>query len=91
MMGETSAEERAARVRQARQVLAGDEIAEPEETVGFGGRLAVGGSVELRYLLGLAALVVVTALVWALAGMGIGASLFFVALALALLMGWFIL
>jgi Flp pilus assembly protein TadB len=90
-VGNPNAEERAARVRQARQVLAGNEVAPPEEPVGFGSRFAFGGSVELRYLLGVAALIVVAALVWALAGMGVGATVVFVVLALALLMGWFIL
>lgn len=90
-MGNPNAEDRAARVRQARQVLAGNEIVPPAEPVDFGSRFSIGGSAEVRYLLGIAVLVVVAALVWALAGMGIGATLVLVLLALALLLGWFIL
>ena len=83
--------ERAARVRQARQVLAGNEIAPPEEASNPGGRLSLGGSAELRYLLGVAVLIVVAAVVWATAGMGVMATIVFLVLAVALLFGWFIL
>ncbi len=83
-------EDRAARVRQARQVLAGNEVTPPNDPVGFGDRFAVGGSGEFRYLLVLAALIVVSAAVWALWGMGAASAILFL-LALALLAGWFVL
>ncbi len=83
-------EERAARIRQARQVLAGNQIRPPDDPLGFDGRFALGGSRELRYFVVLAVLVVLAALVWAAWGMGPASPILFV-LALALLAGWFIL
>ena len=83
-------EERAARIRQARQVLAGTEIRPPDDPLGFGDRFTLGGSRELRYFVVLAALVVIAALVWAVWGMGPASPILFV-LALALLAGWFVL
>ena len=83
-------EERAARIRQARQVLAGTEIRPPDDPLGLGDRFALGGSRELRYFVVLAALVVIAALVWAAWGMGPASPILFV-LALALLAGWFVL
>lgn len=83
--------ERAARVRQARQVLAGNEIAPPEEAPNLGGRFSLGGSAELRYLLGVAVLIVLASVIWATAGMGVMATIVFLVLAVALLFGWFIL
>lgn len=90
-MGNPDPEERATRVRQARQVLAGNEIGPPEEPVGFGGRFSLGGSTELRYLLGVALLILVAAIIWATLGMGVVATVVFLTLAIALLFGWFIL
>ena len=83
-------DERAARIRQARQVLAGTEIRPPEEPLGFGSRFPLGGSAELRYFIALAALVLIAAVVWAAWGMGPASPILFV-LALALLAGWFLL
>jgi hypothetical protein len=83
-------EERAARIRQARQVLAGTEIRAPEEPLGFADRFSVGGSTELRYFVALAALVLIAVVVWAAWGMGPASPVIFV-LALALLAGWFLL
>lgn len=84
-------DERAARVRQARQVLAGNEIGPPDESVGFGNRFSSGGSTELRYLLGVALLILIAAIVWATLGMGVVATIVFLGLAVVLLFGWFIL
>ncbi len=83
-------EDRAARIRQARQVLAGSDITPPNDPIGFGDRFAIGGSGELRYLLVVAALIVGAAVVWALWGMLPASAVLFV-LALALLAGWFVL
>lgn len=83
-------EERAARIRQARQVLAGNDLAPADDGLGFGPRVVLGGSGELRYLIGLAVLVVLAAIVWAIWGIG-PASLILLVLAFALLAGWFVL
>ena len=83
-------EERAARIRQARQVLAGNEIRPPDDPLGFGERFAHGRVRELRYFLALALLVVLAAVVWVAWGMGPASPILFI-LALALLAGWFIL
>ncbi len=83
-------EERAARIRQARQVLAGTDVTAPDDPLGFGNRFALRSSSELRYFIALAVLIVVAALVWAVWGMGPASPVLF-ALALALLAGWFVL
>ncbi|MDQ3694033.1 MAG: hypothetical protein M3464_10435 [Chloroflexota bacterium] len=83
-------EERAARVRQARQVLAGNDLAPADDPLGFGPRVIMGGSGEFRYLVGLAVLVVLATIVWLIWGMG-PASLILLILAFALLAGWFVL
>ena len=59
-------DDRAARIRRARQVLAGNELTPPADTFGFGDRIVLGGSGELRYLLGLAALVLLAAIIFAI-------------------------
>ena len=83
-------DDRAARIRRARQVLAGNELTPPEDAFGIGGGSLLRGSGELRYLLGLAALVLIAAIVFAIWGMGAASPLIFL-LALALLAGWFVL
>ena len=83
-------DDRAARIRRARQVLAGNELTPPDDAFGFGERSVLGGSGELRYLLGLAALVLLAAVIFAIWGMGAASPLIFL-LALALLAGWFVL
>jgi hypothetical protein len=83
-------QDRAAKIRQARQVLVGTEIPPVNDSVGFGNRVALAGSAELRYLLGLAVMIVVAAAVWAFWGMGPASPILFL-LALALLAGWFLL
>ncbi len=83
-------QERAARVRQARQVLAGDELTPANDPLGFGPQVIMRGSGEFRYLVGLAALVVLATLVWLIWGMG-PASLILLVLAFALVAGWFVL
>lgn len=89
-MDNTGDDDRAARVRQARQVLAGSEITPPNDPIGFGDRYGAAVSGELRYLLGVAALIVVAALVFVVWGGGPASAVLFV-LALALVAGWFVL
>ena len=82
--------ERAARIRQSRQVLSGADLRPADDPLGFGPQLLLAGSGEFRYLVGLAVLVLLAAIVWAIWGMG-PASLILLVLALGLLAGWFIL
>lgn len=83
-------DDRAARVRQARQVLAGSDLSPADDPLGFGPPTILAGSGEFRYLVGLAVLVVLAAIVFAIWGMG-PASFILLVLAFALLAGWFIL
>lgn len=89
-MDQPGSEERAARIKHSRQVLAGGDLQPAEEPLGFGPQLLVSGSGEFRYLIGLAVLVVLAAIVFSIWGMG-PASLILLILALGLLAGWFIL
>ena len=83
-------DDRAARIRHARQVLAGNELAPPSDGFGVGDRSVLGSSGELRYLLALAALVLLAAVIFAIWGIGAASPLIFL-LALGLLAGWFVL
>ncbi len=83
-------DDRTARIRHARQVLAGNELTPPNDGFGFGDRSVLGGSGELRYLLALAALVLLAAVIFAIWGFGAASPLIFL-LALGLLAGWFVL
>lgn len=85
-------QERLARVRQARQVLVGSEIQPPpSDSLGLGGRFAGGvRSLEVRYFIGLAILVLLAAIVWAAWGMTPATPILFL-LAVGLLLAWFIL
>lgn len=86
-------QERLARIRQARQVLAGNDVRPPptSDPVGFGGRVTAGTrSFEVRYFIALAILVLLGAIIWSAWGM-IPASPIFLLLAISLLLGWFIL
>lgn len=83
-------EDRADRIRQARQVLSGASLTPPEESVGYGDRFAIGGATEFRYFLALSALVILSAIVWAIWGMGAASPVLFL-LALGLLAGWVLL
>lgn len=83
-------DDRAARIRQARQVLAGNDLSPADDPLGFGQPTILAGSGEFRYLVGLAVLVILAAVVFAIWGMG-PASFILLVLAFALLAGWFIL
>lgn len=87
-MADNREQDRAARIRQSRQVIAGSDLPQsggftPVET----GPTA---SPAFWYLVGVAALVVLSAVLWAVAGMG-WATPVLLLLALALLAGWFVL
>lgn len=83
-------EDRADRIRKARQVLSGASLTPPEDPVGFGDRFTVGGATEFRYFVVLSALVILSAIVWAIWGMGVASPVLFL-LALGLLAGWVLL
>jgi hypothetical protein len=83
-------EERAARIRQARQVLAGSEIRPPDDAYGFADRFGLGEFNEFRYFVALAVLVLLAALVGVTLGMGWATPILLI-LALALIAGWFVL
>lgn len=85
-------EERIVRIRQARQVLAGSDVRPPgpSHPPGPAARFLGSGSLELRYLVVLAALVLLGALVWFFWGVGPASPILFV-LAVGLLLAWFIL
>lgn len=81
-------EERAARIRQARQVLAGSEIRPPHEPYAFGEPQGF-DSIAQRYLLLVGALALISLLLYAVVGMGPASAVLFL-LALALLAGWLV-
>jgi len=83
-------EERAARIRAARQVLAGTDIRSPEDPLRFGHAEALVGPVQFAYLVGLVGLFVLGLIVWAVAGLMAASPVLFV-LALGLLIGWIVL
>ena len=83
-------EERAARIRAARQVLAGNEIETPQDLFKFGHDPAALGPIQVAYLAGLVGLLLVGLLLWALAG-ALAASVVFFLLAVALLAAWAVL
>jgi hypothetical protein len=82
-------DDRAARIRQARQVLAGSDLQAPRDPLTFGSRSEWVSPEQLVYLVALAVLLVVAVLLFAIWGMGV-ASVVFMLLALALLAGWII-
>jgi hypothetical protein len=88
MRGETD-DERAARIRRGREVLSGGAVTPPDDPIGYGDRFPVGG-LEFRYFLSLSILVVLSAIVWAIWGMGPATPLL-ILLALGLLAGWVVL
>ncbi len=90
-MDDSTREERAARIRHARQVLAGSEVQRPtDDSIGHGVRFPINASLELRYLLVVALLIVISAIVFAIWGPA-AASAVLLLLAVALMAGWFIL
>ncbi len=83
-------DERTARIRAARQVLAGTDIQAPDDPLRFGQQHGLLDPGLIGYLVVLISLLVVALLLLAFAGMGVASVVFFL-LALALLAGWAIL
>ncbi len=81
-------EERAARIREARQVLAGGDLTPPREPYAFGGHDGLDPLAQ-RYLMVVGGLALVALLLFAFFGMG-PASAVLLLLALALLAGWLV-
>ncbi len=82
-------DDRAARVRESRQVFAGDELRAPTRPLDFGTEDALINPTQRTYLIVLAALLLVALLLFAIWGLG-AASPILLVLALALLAGWVI-
>jgi hypothetical protein len=76
--------------RATRQILSGSELAPPGETIGGHSTDGQPVSFAFRYLVALAVLVVVSALVWAVWGMP-AASVGLLALAVGLIASWLVL
>ena len=89
-MADRPIDERTERIRQARQVIAGGDLVAPADPIDYAGKYAAGGPGELPYFVALSALVLLSAIVWAIWGAGIATPLL-LALALMLLAGWFVL
>ena len=83
-------EERAARIRAARQVLAGTDIRPPDDPLRFGPAEPLIGPVQLAYLVGLVGLLVLGLIVWAVAGLMAASPILFL-LAVGLLVAWLVL
>ena len=81
-------EERAARIRQARQVLAGPDLQPPHEPFAFE-REGVLDPIARRYLLVVGTLAIISLGLFAIWGMGPASAVLFL-LALALLGGWLV-
>jgi hypothetical protein len=75
--------------RATRQILSGSELAPPRDT--FNSQSTAGQPIAFAfaYLLGLAALVILSALVWAIWGMG-PASAILLLLAIGLIVSWLV-
>lgn len=82
--------ERFERYRQSRQVIPGREVAPPADPIDYAGRFAAGGPGDLPYFAALAALALLSALIWAIWGMGAATPLL-LALGIALLAAWVLL
>lgn len=89
MSSQPTEEERAARIRQARQVLAGNEVQAPRHPLDFGQPEGVINPTQRIYLLLLAGLLVVALVLYFIWGLGI-ASPVLVIMAVVLLAGWVI-
>lgn len=83
-------EERAARIRAARQVLAGTEIQPPDDPWRFGHAEPPVGPAQFAYLVALVGLLVIGLVLWAVTSLLVASPVFFV-LALGLLVGWLVL
>ncbi len=84
-----SEEERAARIRQARQVLAGDQVRPPRHPLDFGRPEGAINPAQRLYLMVLAGLLVLALLLYFIWGLAIASPVLAV-MALVLLAGWVI-
>jgi Flp pilus assembly protein TadB len=82
-------DERLARARRARQVLAGQELRAPEHPLDFGAPEGLIDATQRTYLIVLAALLGVALLLYLIWGLGPASPILFI-LALALLAGWLV-
>jgi hypothetical protein len=90
-MSEPSPErERAARIRQSRQVIAGPDIDAPAEPLAYSQSDSPFALPIVWYFIGLAVLVVLSAVLWAVWGMG-AATVPLLLLIIGLFLAWFIL
>lgn len=85
-MAEPTEHERAERIRRSRQIIAGPDLAPPDDPLEPPG---VTTSLEFWYFVALSVLVVLAAVLWAVWGMG-AASPALLLLALVLLAAWFV-
>ena len=76
--------------RVTRQILSGAQLTPPRDSFGSSGPGVPPASLAFRYLVGLAALVIASALVWALWGAG-AASVLLLFLAIGLIASWLVL
>ena len=76
--------------RATRQILSGDQLSPPPESIG--GRPAASSQISIgyAYLVALAVLVVISALVWAIWGLG-PATVILLLLAIGLIASWLVL
>ncbi len=90
-MSEPSPErDRAARIRQSRQVIAGPDIEAPTEPLAYTQNDSPFALPIVWYFIALSALVVLAAVLWAIWGMGV-ATVPFLLLIVGLFLAWFIL
>ncbi len=82
-------DERLARARRARQVLAGQELRAPEHPLDYGGPEGLVDATQRTYLIVLAGLLLVALLLYLIWGLGPASPILFI-LALALLAGWLV-
>jgi len=80
----------AARVRRARQVLAGTDVHPPADPIDFGYQEELFSPEQRIYFAALLVVLILGLLLWALVGFGVASFVFFV-LALGLIAGWFLL
>lgn len=89
MSSQPTEEERAARIRQARQVLAGNEVQAPRHPLDFGPPEGMVNPTQRVYLLLLAGLLAVALVLYFIWGLGVASPVLAI-MALVLLAGWII-
>ena len=82
-------DERLARARRARQVLAGQELRAPEHPLDYGAPEGLVDATQRTYLIVLAGLLLIALLLYLIWGLGPASPILFI-LALALLAGWLV-